>query len=407
MKLSAYACAVLLLLGPLRGQAEEVPDPTQALYREALQSIAEGRKSDASEALARVIDMEPLHAGAWLELALIQCSLGHAAEAERLFRAIEQRFAPPPGILELINNTRAQGCSNWQPHSTSALTLGRGIDQNVNQGASTGSYLIGLPGSQIELPLSTDFLPKHDQYSALSGEYLRDLTPNGTLGFVQAQVRRNDNLRQYDSASLFTGLETPWQFGRWALRGTAMMGWISLGNQYYQRQTQLQARLGPPLPWPLGVQFHLMAGLSKVDYLTLDHFNTHSGELRGQFNYRNEHGSGSLSYGVVDERAHALRPGGDRHGDQLHLNWRQQLSAELSADFGFSRQHWRSASAYAPGLIDQVRAQRTDTLRAAFSYPLSKTQSLQLELRQTRNQENISIFQYNSRQLQLNWQWQN
>lgn len=398
--------ATALLLGTLNVQAEELPDPTATLYREALQSIAEGRKNDASEALSRVIDLEPLHAGAWLELALIQCSLGHNEEAERLFLAIEQRFAPPPGILELINRTRAQGCHNWQPHSTSALTLGRGADQNVNQGASTSSYLIGLPGSQIELPLSTDFLPKHDQYSSFSGEYLRDLTPNGTLAFAQAQVRRNDHLRQYDSASLFTGVETPWQLGRWALRGTAMMGWISLGNQYYQRQTQLQARLGPPLPWPRGVQFHLMAGLSKVDYLTLDHFNTHSGELRGQFNYRNEQGSGSFTYGLLNERAHTLRPGGDRHGDVLNASWRQQLGAELSADLGFSRQHWRSASAYAPGLIDTVRQQRTDVLRATFTYPLGKTQALQLELRQTRNQENISIFQYNSRQLQLNWQWQ-
>jgi hypothetical protein len=398
--------ATALLLAPLSARAEELPDPTAALYREALQSIAEGRKTDASEALSRVIDLEPLHAGAWLELALIQCSLGHAVEAERLFLAIEQRFAPPPGILELINRTRAQGCNNWQAHSTSALTLGRGADQNVNQGASTSSYLIGLPGSQIELPLSADFLPKHDQYSAFSGEYLRDLTPNGTLAFVQAQLRRNDHLRQYDSASLFSGVETPWQFGRWALRGTAMMGWISLGNQYYQRQTQLQARLGPPLPWPSGVQFHLMAGLSKVDYLTLDHFNTHSGELRAQFNYRTQQGSGSLVYGLLNERAHALRPGGDRHGDLLNLTWRQQLGGEISADLGFSRQHWRSASAYAPGLIDLVRQQRTDVWRTSFSYPLSKTQTLQLELRQTRNQENISIFQYNSRQLQLNWQWQ-
>jgi hypothetical protein len=42
-----------------------------------------------------------------------------------------------------------------------------------------------------------------------------------------------------------------------------------------------------------------------------------------------------------------------------------------------------------------------------LSYPLAAHQSLNLEARAVRNAENISLFQYNSRQIQLNWQWQN
>ena len=45
-------------------------------------------------------------------------------------------------------------------------------------------------------------------------------------------------------------------------------------------------------------------------------------------------------------------------------------------------------------------------LRLGLSYALGRTQSLQLEARQIRNRENIAIFQYNDRQLQLTWQWQ-
>jgi hypothetical protein len=45
-------------------------------------------------------------------------------------------------------------------------------------------------------------------------------------------------------------------------------------------------------------------------------------------------------------------------------------------------------------------------LRASLAYPIGKHQALQVEARAVRNRENISIFQYNNRQLQLSWQWQ-
>jgi hypothetical protein len=63
-----------------------------------------------------------------------------------------------------------------------------------------------------------------------------------------------------------------------------------------------------------------------------------------------------------------------------------------------------TAAAAAPGFIDTVRRQTTHVLRAAVTYPLDRNQSLLLEGRAVHNQENISIFQYNDRQLQL-WQW--
>jgi hypothetical protein len=73
----------------------------------------------------------------------------------------------------------------------------------------------------------------------------------------------------------------------------------------------------------------------------------------------------------------------------------------------WTRQQWDSATPYSPELlIDQVRAQRTQILRAVLSWQLRKDHSLILEARGVRNRENISIFQYDNRQLQFSWQWQ-
>mgnify|MGYP000327155016 FL=1 len=382
-------------------RAPETPQPD--LYEDALQSLAEGRKNDASATLLRVIEKEPLHAGAYLEVALIQCSLGHSDEAARLFAIIETRFNPPQGILDLIAQARETGCDRWHAISASSFVFGRGIDQNVNQGASKPSYIIDRDGGQIELPLLPDFLPRHDQYTMLAAEYMREVTPNGTIGFIQYQGRRNDTLRQYDSASLYMGVESPYRFGKWTLRTTAMLGLTGLGGHFYQRQLQLQARIGPPLPLPNSLQFNLMGGITRTEYLSLTNFDSNTFELRGQFSYRKDDLYASASVGLLDDRASATRPGGSRDGVAFNLLARRKLRGDMTGELGYTRQGWSGELPYAPGLINQVRKQATHVLRGTLVYPIKKNQSLQLEARAVNNKEGISLFQYNNRLLQLSW----
>jgi hypothetical protein len=195
---------------PDASQAEQ-----QALYQQALQALSEGRRTDASQLLRRLIGEEPQHAGAWLDLALIQCSLGNGDEAERLFATVETRFAPSRDILELIAQTREDGCHPWAPSSNLSITFGRGHDRNVNQGVSSSN--LHLDNGAVDLSLLDDFLPKRDSYTTGGLDYLRDVTPNGMIGFAQLQWRRNDHLHAWDTSSVFGGVESPWRFGRWAM----------------------------------------------------------------------------------------------------------------------------------------------------------------------------------------------
>ncbi|MFL6671677.1 MAG: tetratricopeptide repeat protein [Massilia sp.] len=409
-RLALPFAAVLAQLLAVPLHAQEAPGAEssrqQALYQEALQALAEGRKQDASEALTRLIEQEPQHAGAWLDLALIQCGLGKADEAERLFAHIETRFNPSRDILELIAETREAGCHRWQPVSSVSVLFGRGMDQNVNQGASTSTLRIDN-GQVIELPLLSDFLPKRDQYSVMSVDYMREVTANGSLGFAQLQQRRNDQLHDYDTGSLFAGIESPWRFGSWTARTTGMLGAVSLGGKFYQRQLQLQAQVTPPLPLPANTQFSLIGNASHTDYLTLANFNSNLFELRGQLTHRRGPLLVTATVGASTDHARDARPGGDRHGSFASVLLKRPLWGDLAGELGYSRQTWDSAAAYSPELlITQVRAQDTQVLRGTLSYRLARNQTVQLEGRVVRNKENISIFQYNNRLLQLSWQWQ-
>lgn len=412
---SALLLALLLPLqlalgaAPAQAQDHAPADPGprgHGLYHDALQSIAEGRRGDASHELMRLLDHEPQHAGAWLELALTQCALGHADQAERMFATIETRFDPPPAIVQVIADAREQGCNHWQALRSWSLALARGIDQNVNQGARTANYVIDAPGGQVEYVLSDDFRPKHDQYSLLSGDYTRDVSANGSVAFAQYQLRHNDRLHAYDSGSLFAGIEAPWRFGGWNLRTTGTLGLVTLGGRLYQRQAQLQARLRAPLALPPGTQLNLLAGVTAADFPTLTNFDAHTYELRALLTHRAAATFASATLGYLHDRAVAQRPGGDRDGWFGNLLLRRRLARALSGELGYTRHDWNSKLPYSPGLIDQRRAQATQVLHASLGYMAGKNQLLQLEVRVVRNRENISIFQYNNRQLQLSWQWQ-
>lgn len=404
------ALALLLCLaGPALAAEEQLSAAQQAesdLYLKALQSIAEGRRSDASEELSQLIAQQPDHAGAWLDLALTQCSLGRGDEAERLFAAFETRFDPGRPILELIANAREQGCNRWDPYSSTVLTLGRGIDQNVNQGARTARYVVDAPGGQVEYELSDDFRPRHDQYVQVGGEYLREVSRNGSLGFVQYQLRRNDNLHQYDSASLFAGVEKPWRLGRWRVRGTATVGLVTLGGHLYQRQAQLQARVTPPLRLPEGFLLDAVGAVTYNRFPALTNFDSSTQDARLHLSWRGQDRMASVALGYQNDHALAQRPGGDRDGAFLNVLARRSLGYGAFGELAYTHQTWNSSRAYAPGLIEQTRAQTTQVLRGTVTFPINKNQSLQLEGRIVRNRENISIFQYNNRQLQFSWQWQ-
>ncbi len=386
--------------------AEETP-ASKDLYLEAMQALAEGRKNDASRMLEQMKTNEPRHAGAWLDLALIQCELGKPAEAERLFQEIERRFQPPLEILQIIDARRSQGCVKAEAQSQWNVLLARGHEQNVNQGASNPNFTIRNGTGSIELPLLPDFLPKADQYLQLSGDYLRTINQNGGLMFAQFQARRNDDLHRYDSASVFLGVEQPWRVGNWAVRTSAMLGFLSLGGQLYQKQIQLQAKVIPPLALPKTMELQLSTSTNHLQYMSLANFDANTFEARAQLQYRNGDVFGSTGLAFLNDHATGDRPGGRRRGWQVHAQGRTHLSANVYGEIGWSRQTWVGQSAYSPGLIEQVRDQNQQTLRAAVIYPWSERQSLQLEVRQVWNKENISIFQYNNRQIQLSWLWQN
>lgn len=374
------------------------------LFVQAMRALSEGRRGEASALVERMAAANPDNASEWLDLAMIQCSLGRAEEAQRLFRIVEERYDPPPGIRELINEQRAGGCRRPAARKQFALVLGRGVDRNVNQGASNPAASLGGTGGPV-LELDPEFLPQRDQYSSLSASFGVEVGERGAVLFGQAAGRRNDSLRDYDTASLFGGIEYPWTWGAWRLRATAFGGALTLGGRLYQEQAQLQLRTVPPLPLPKGMEASVTFGRAHANYKTLTNFDSDTDEVRLGLTRRGRDTQWQVNAGTQSDHATGTRPGGDRRGWSMTASSYHRLGAKWQGELDLSRQIWRGQTVYAPQVFNIVRRQDTRVARAALIYLLDERQSLQLEGRRVRNQDNISIFDYNNTIWQLSWQW--
>ena len=375
-------------------------------YQNALRLLSEGRVEEAQVSLQAVIDQQPEHAGAWLDLAILQCSMGLDDAANSLFGRIQDRFNPPPAILELIRQIQLKGCPRQeaaaQRMARSSFKLGRGHDSNVNQGASNPFSLGGLP-------LSPEFHPKGDDFTQLTLETTRFLPQYGTTFYGQLQSRQHDHLSRYNLSTALAVVEQPAQLGKGLTRAGVNLSMAQLGGHLYQKQAGVYVQVVPPWPvLPEGWRYSFMSDVSRVWYPTLKNFDAHIARNQLMVNFLSEGTQFMSSVGVAQDFSKKNRPGGDKQGWFASAAVRQRLTPRLIGELSGARQDWNGKQIYFAGLIDTntKREQHTSLWRAAVVYALTPRQSITLEFRDLRNRENISLFTYRSRQVMLNWQYE-
>ena len=382
--------------------------PTQPdLYARALQAIAGGQLEAAESDLERLVLQEPGHAGAWLDLALVKCAQGQAEPTEALLAMVESRFSPPPTVLNVIQSTRARGCPRAAPaQSPWSLKWARGVESNVNQGTPNLSLDVASAMGPMTLSLTDDYLPKADQWTALSAAWSDGLWGGQGLAFASVQLRKFDTLQSFDQSAATLGLECPWDWAGWSWRGAVTSAWSTLGDRPYQRLDRLQLQALRPLDGAARWGGGLGVGWTALRYLNVAGFDADVLEARAIVRYDRGPHQAHASLAVAYDRGDAQRPGRDRKGSSAGLSLRGPVGGDVFADITLNLQAWDGSATYFPGLIDVRRHQETLTSRVALTVPLASRHNLRLELSSLRNQDNVSIFTFNSRQFNVSWEWQ-
>lgn len=401
--------ATLCLAAMVAGLAPNARAGTPAhedTYRAAMRALTEGRESDAREALNRLRTKTLDSPGAWLDLAILHCSLGDRDVAEQLFSEIEKKFSPPDAILEIIALQRATQCRTIAIGSQIRLQVSRGYESNANQGVRNPNFSIGSGTNKVDLTVLPDFLPAPDHYSGVYLDHRRSHTPNSNYeSFIRFRGRDYDTLSHLNTNSFITGIEKSWITEDWPVKGTAAVGVTTLAGKPYVYQTQLQ--INTLIPNLAQSNWSMVAGggVTHLHYPRFDSADGHIFESWTGFRSRSKIFDWQVNAGVMHDNPVRNRPGGHRNGLFGGFSIKSALSSKAEVEIAWQRQRWLSEKAQSPGLINQRRNQETEIFSAAASFPVTKNSFLIAEIQSIKNKENISIFEYRSRSIQLGWQY--
>ncbi|MGB5082023.1 MAG: tetratricopeptide repeat protein [Burkholderiales bacterium] len=183
-----------------------------ALGRAALDA---GRPDKATLAFARVLALEPEHAGARIDLGRAYLALGDSARAQATFRALLASDPPPEiraqllAFLDLADSSAGVALASGGVTAQGYLAAVAGRSSNVNQSPSQSSIFVPALGSDFQL--ADQNVRKPDSFAGIMGgvDFSQPLDGTYTLAFGgEFLERRNFHEFAFDLAgvNLYVGL---------------------------------------------------------------------------------------------------------------------------------------------------------------------------------------------------------
>lgn len=349
---------LLLAAGLAAAQAELPAGPSADLpahdsYRGAIETLLAGDARSAAQQLWQIVEADPNHAGAWLDLGLLYCDQGKAAAAARIFAHVERRFNPAPAIRELIAEVRKRGCQTAAPAPPQRnwnvqLGLRAGHDSNPNLGLGTDRLTLRIGGIPTPVDLAAASRPRPSSWQALDlqGEIRLDSAWRLQAGLLHSRYAAGADLAQ-DRLVLAAS--------RSAARSETQF-WLSrhwFGAEPYQDGLGLRRRahLGGQWETDVTLQRNRYPGRRQLDAWLFE----------PRLGWRQALGGGGsllLSAGPqLDQPVAADRPGGRRTGGIFQAELQQPLAAAWRLEAGLRLQHQRDAESYSPLFGNEKRRQ--------------------------------------------------
>ncbi len=305
-----------------------------------------GQLTEALESLERALLIDPNHGAANVDYAQVLYLTGQLFPALEINTGLLQREDLPPELVGALQQRQQL----WQAQTTAkgfSTEVAAGYDNNLNGAPSSSNFTLTLSGEAVQLTLDPEFQPISGEYLNLRlAGYYRKLTPERTHDLV-FELR---NRQSEHSASEL--LQFDWRYAqglslrryRWDfVAGTSHL--LYGGNPLYT-VTEARTRLnrngtGCRPQYELAMQHQLYHGQSFMRGLE-------AGATAGLFCEFGDSGQvlGIDAGPLINHALRDTRPGGDRKGWRLRLNWQVPLGqgavssqisyAQLSDDEGYS-----------------------------------------------------------------------
>lgn len=370
-----------------------------------------GRLSGAIESLERALLLDPDHGAALVDYAEALLRDGQLFAALEINGSLLEREDLPSGLAARIADRQ----SDWRGLTRRAewqLDLLAGHDSNLNGAPDRDAIALTLSGESVLLPLIPEFQAVEGPYlNARTAGSLRRLGPDSQHAFgAELRVRTGED-SAHDLVNLGAryGYIRPGRGGGGLLFDAGVSHLAFSGNSLYtgssaslRRELALEGRCRPF--YGATAQHQLWHGQSRLNGLEAKLGAGADCAVGGAANQRVSGEVGALRNAALKPR----RPGGDRRGWQLSLDWRLALPrGTVTARFSHTRLEDREG--YSPLLAGGARR---DTRRSALQVQyrervaaLGEGAWLLVSAYHQRQDSNIELFQTENTIAEVGLSW--
>jgi tetratricopeptide (TPR) repeat protein len=329
-------------------------------YQAGVAALEKGDLGLALDAFEKTVLLDPRHAGAWLDLAIVYHRLGETSTALQILSHVEENFSPRQDLLSQIRAVRAmlatapsRNADLPQPGWAMQISSHLGWVKNANLGLSTLSFSL-TPADSLPVPVTVadSARPRSDSALLLRGQAYRAIEHAGgarsevlaALGLRSYQNQRNYN--QNDAALWWL---TSWRAGpvQWQVGpGIRLLrqGDSTLGG-FYTLQAAAQVNGWAGCRWGPLLEKELR------DYRQQGYVDSDTHWLGGQFRCEAQRFSWLSSLRLGLDRPRGQRPGGQTQKAELQLQGRARLAADWSLEASFLLGHYRDDQGFSPLLL--------------------------------------------------------
>jgi tetratricopeptide (TPR) repeat protein len=224
-------------------------------------AISAGRPDRATIAFARVLALDPRHAGALIDTGRAYLALGNRAQAEVAFESL-LALDPPPAIraqlLVYLGEARAEQKKGGFA-MRGYLSLAAGASSNVNQAPGQGGIFV--PGLQGVVQLADQNVRKDDSFASLGGGIEFATPMRGRLSLIGSGefiARANAHESEFDVGGGAGSVGLAWAGERYLVRGQLQLLRNTLGGSTSRDVKALSLDVSEttmPAPGAFGVLF--------------------------------------------------------------------------------------------------------------------------------------------------------
>lgn len=392
--MTACWLALALVCAPALGGT---PDPDELLYDEALAAADAGELQRARAMLEALVRRQPLHAGAWIDLALLDCRLGDRERGRGLLQRIVAEFDPPAAIRELIARVAGEPCGATAPPRWRAGLLA-GHDSNVNLGPRLDKTTLVSDAGVVEVLLAEGMQPRADAFmeARLEGDW-RD---------APGQARASLTLRRYANESAYDTTELAMEGGHaWSGEHAdaivqARWSHSRLDNQHFLDALTLHAWMAGKAVWQGGAHPVAEARATYHRFADYSAFDSRIWEARLGMATRRGTVLARATAQVSLDQALDKRPGGDRTGYGAELAGEWQASRRVHVSGLLWVQRIRDDAPYFDPLFPLRREQTLLQGKLAVSVPLRDDLAWSMSWTGRRSTNNLDFLDYDANTIQ-------